>query len=212
MISGDLIKYNLENRKFLCFDFEGNLNLHYSQPFQLAYIIYHGKRIVESNSVYIKWPKFDASRRVIQITKVDPRRVEEEGVAPEIVFEKFGKLMYDEQYSIVGANTLGFDTMVFYNCMKRLGLKHDYSFLTRVYDTMSLFKGMKLNSKPNWNNFLAWQYSMSSFIKKGLKSNVAYCAREFGIEIDENRTHEALYDCEIESKVFFTLVDKMELK
>lgn len=212
MINGDLIKYNLDNRKFLFFDFEGNLNLHFSQPFQLAYSIYHGKQMIESKSFYIKWPKFDASKRVIQITRVDKEKIDAEGVEPKIVFEEFGKLMYDKQYSIVGANTLGFDTMVFYNCMKRLGLEARYDFLYRVYDTMSIFKGYKLNKKPNWDNFLAWQYSLSSYVTKGLKSNVAYCAKEFGIDVDETKTHEALYDVWVESQIFFDLVDKMDLK
>lgn len=212
MIESDIIKYNFDNRKFLFFDFEGDLNLFYSQPFQVAYSIYHGKKMISHKSVYIKWPKFAASKRVKVITKIDPKIVEEQGVDPFLVFQEFAELMYDKQYSIVGANTLNFDTMVFYNCLKRLGLPHDYSFLRRCYDTNALFKGWKLGKVPDYKNFLAWQYSMNSYVRKGLKSNVAYCAREFQIEVDENKAHEALYDIGIESQIFFNLVDKMNLK
>lgn len=212
MINGDLLRYNLENKKFVVFDFEGDLNLYFSTPFQLGFIVYHGNQIQKEYDFYIKWPNLYISDFVKQYAHYNPHRMEREGKDPKEVFEIFGQFLNNPEYNIVGANILSFDCNLAYNCFKRLGMKHNWDFLARCYDTNPLFKGYKLDVKPDNNNLLAYQYSMNSILRKGLKSNVGHVAKEFGIPFDEARMHDGIYDCDIIGKNFFELIKKIEIK
>lgn len=208
----NLLKFNLDKKKFVVFDFEGELNLFYSTPFQLGFIVLEGKKIVEEHDYYIKWPNLRISNFVKQYAGFIPSRMEKEGKDPLEVFTKFEKYVNNPDYILVGANVLGFDTMLTYNCLKRLGLKHSYDFLNRVYDVNALFKCYKLGWKIDNENLLAQQYSANDLKVKGLKSNVSFVAKEFGIPFDEERMHDGLYDTRIISQNFFELIKKIDVK
>ncbi len=212
MIGHNLLRYNLPNRKFYTFDFEGDLNTNFSTPFQLSFIISTGTKIEKQFDFYLKWKDLNISEFVKKYAHYDEYRMDKHGVPPEEAFEVFSKYIYDPEYSGIGANVLGFDCALAYNCLKRLGMKHDYEFLKRIYDTNALFKLYKLGIKPDNNNLLAQQFSLNFFRQKGLKSNVTYVAKEFGLEIDETRTHDGLYDCEVIKNNFFELIKKIDIE
>lgn len=212
MISGNLLKYNLEDKKFVTFDFEGDLNLFYSTPFQLGFTVSQGKKIIEEYDFYIKWPNLHISNFVKKYAHYNEARMIKDGLPPLEVFNVFEKYMNNPEYHYVGANILAFDTMLMYNCLKRLGLKHSYDFLNRTYDVNALFKLYKLGIKPNNDDLLSQQYSMNDFKLKGLKSNVAYVAKEFGVEFDENKMHDGAYDCRVISSNFFELIKRIDIK
>lgn len=212
MINEDALKYHVNNKKFICFDFEGNLNLFFGTPFQLGYVIYEGRNIVSEHDYYIKWPDLQISQKVKEITRYSPNRMEKEGRNPKEVFSEFIKYLNNPEYLIVGANILNFDTVLLYNCLKRLDLNPNYNFLKRIYDVNAIFKGYKLELKPDHDNFLAWQYSMNNYRQRGLKSNVKYVAKEFGIDFDETKLHEGLYDCLVTTKNFFELIKRIDVK
>jgi DNA polymerase III epsilon subunit-like protein len=212
MISGDLLRYNLENKKFVTFDYEGDLNLFYSTPFQLGFTISEGNKIIKEYDFYIKWPDIFISNFVKKYAHYDPERMRQNGVSPLEVFSIFEKYINNPDYHYIGANILAFDTILTYNCFKKLGLKHNYDFLNRVYDVNALFKLYKLGIKPNNEDLLAQQYSINDYKLKGLKSNVAYVAKEFGIEFDENRMHDALTDVKVIASNFFELIKRIDIK
>jgi hypothetical protein len=60
-------------------------------------------------------------------------------------------------------------------------------------------------------NLFFWQRKMMGFYKRGFKSNLTYSCKEYGVEIDESKTHEGQYDCELTMKLFFELVKKFDL-
>lgn len=211
MIDGDLLRYNIKDKKIVVFDFEGDLNLIYSTPFQLSFSIYEGTILKKPYDYYIKWPDLYISDFVKNYAHYNPKRMEKEGVNPHEVFTEFAKYIYNESYLIVGANILSFDIPLLYNCFKRLGLRHDWSFLNRVYDNNALVKGMKLDAKIDRENLLAYQLSMNSIKQKGLFSSVGRVAKEFGIEFDDKKAHDGSYDVDIISKTFFELIKKIEI-
>ena len=212
MISGDLLKYNLENKKFVTFDYEGDLNLFHSTPFQLGFIVWEGKKVIKEYDFYIKWPDLFISNFVKKYAHYNPDRMANEGVSPNQVFSIFSEYINNPEYYFVGANVLGFDTMVTYNCLKKLGLSHSYDFLNRTYDVNALFKLYKLGIKPNNDDLLAQQYAANDLKLKGLKSNVAYVAKEFNIEFDESRMHDALTDVKVIAANFFELIKRIDIK
>lgn len=208
----NLLKFNLDKKKFIVWDFEGELSLYYGTPFQLGFLIIEGKNIIEEHDYYIKWKNLRISNFVKQYAHYDPVRMEKEGKDPMEVFSVFGKYLNNKEYYSVFANGFGFDTMLAYNCLKRLGLKHDYEFLNRCYDTNALFKIMKLGWKVDNQNLLAQQYSANDLKIKGLKSNVSFVAKEFGIPFDENNMHSALLDVKIIWRNFCEIIKRVEIK
>jgi DNA polymerase III alpha subunit (gram-positive type) len=213
MIDSFLLKYNISDKKTICFDVETeSLNLYYARPWQVAFVIYQGYKLIEEHSYFIKWPDIQVSKGAAEKTKFDKKKIDEIGKDPKEIMEIFGKYLYDESYILTGSNILNYDVMIFYNTMKKLGLKHDYSFLSRCYDCNALFKSYKLGLKPNYDNFLAWQFSLNNWKQKGLKSNTQVCAKEFNLPYDENLLHEALYDAKLEAQIFFELIKKIDVK
>ena len=211
----NLLKYNLNNKKFIVFDFEvvEGLNVFYSRPHQLSWSIYNGSVYQETYNFYLKWETpFRTSKKAAEITRFSQEKIDKEGVAPFLAFELFSKFIYNTEYYIVGSNTLNYDVMIFSNSCKKLGLRCDYSFLKRCYDVNALFKAWKLNRKINNENLLSFQFSCNNFVRKGLKSSVGYMSKEFGFELDETRAHEAEYDTQKEIEIFFELIKKIDLE
>lgn len=214
MLDSDLLKFNLKDRKFIFYDFENCEGLHtfYSRPHELSWVETIGDQVVEKRQYYIKWPKpWNISKAAAQITRFNENIVDQRGVEPKHVFEEFSSKMFDPEYWNIGANTLNYDCMLFYNSCKKLGLRHDWSFLNRCYDVNALYKMYKLDRKINNDDLLAMQFSANNFVRKGFKSNVGLVAREFGVEIDENKQHEGAYDAEKEMEIFFQLIKKINL-
>ncbi len=214
MIGHELLRYNLQGKKFLVFDFENveGLNLFYSRPHELGYLIYDGQNLVSEYFSYIKWPDYRPCKEAIPIVKYKQETIDEQGRDPKEVFESFGKLIYDEQYYIIGSNILNYDVMIFFNSMKRLGLKADYSFLNRCYDVNSLFKGYKLGRKVDNENLLTYQFSCNNWVQKGLKSNLAYMCKDFQIEFDDTKLHGGAYDAQKTFEIFLNLIKKIDVK
>lgn len=211
MTDSKLLRYNIDEKKFIVFDYEGELNLYYSTPFQLGFLVCDGKKIIETYDFYIKWPNLYVSDEVRKIANYNPKRMEKEGKDPKEVFTIFEQYVNNPEYHIVGANILSFDTILTYNCFKRLNLKHNWDFLKRSYDTNALFKGYKLNKKPDNDNLLSWQYNVNNTIRKNLRSSVSYIAKEFGIPFDESELHDGVNDCILTWKNFLELIKRIEL-
>lgn len=215
MIGGDLLKYNLDDKKFIIYDFENveGLNLFYSRPHQLAWRVFQGNKQIEEYSFYLKWETpYKISSDAARVTRFNQEIIDEEGKDPREIFSLFSKFIDNPLYYNIGANTLGYDCMIYYNSLKKLNLPYNYDFLNRCYDVNAIFKSYKLGIKPDYDNFLAWQISMNSIVRKGLRSNVKFVTKEFGFEYDDTKAHEALYDTLLESHCFFEIIKKVDIK
>ena len=215
LLQNDLLKYN-KNQKYLVADFEtANLNLISleNKPWQLGYLLATKDEILESHNIYIKWDKLNMSVDAARITGYDERIVEEKGIDPIIGLEKFNSLVYDPSIITVGHNWLNFDYAINNIWRRNLGLPTDYSYLERAFDTRALFSLYALK--------IPWDYKKSSYFqqiaalnyhKRGFKSNLAYCCKELGIKIEEEKWHSAEFDIVQTYFVFVDLLKKMDLK
>ena len=202
---------NLLKKKIVLYDYETEgLNLCYTRPWELAFNIYEYGKLIESKHAYIKWPNLKVSKGAAEATGFDPNKIEILGKDPKLVCDKFFSYLYDDSYTILGHNILGYDSYIVNVCRRELGYSEDYSFIDRVIDTHALAKAWKLNLRPlEDENFPAWQYRVIDKKAKGIKTNLKALCEEFGIEFDETKLHAAGYDCEKNHEVFQELVKRL---
>jgi DNA polymerase III alpha subunit (gram-positive type) len=200
------------NQKYIVFDTETEgLNLFSSRPWQLAWIVCQGNRVIEKHDEYISYPDLKLNDTVIKLTGFNFDYYNKKKKNPKEVWEKFKSYLYNDDYIIVGQNILGFDVYMIAILQRLLGEKPDYSYLNRIYDTRCLGKAFREKLDKPKCDFLSWQYKIMH--DRSLKSKVSQIQqlKFFGIEFDENKLHEAVYDCEMCFKVFLEIKKNMEL-
>jgi DNA polymerase III epsilon subunit-like protein len=201
------------NQKSISFDFETNsLNLCNVLPWQLAWNVYEGNRLVKSYDEYIDWPDFTVSEFIIKLTGFSYSEYNRRKRPPQEVLAKFEKYLYDPEYISIGQNVIRFDCLVLAHLQKLCGKTPDYSYMKRIYDTVPLGRTYRenLTITPK-TNLLSWQYKILN--DRTLKAKVSQSAqlKHFGIEFDENLCHNAKYDCEMTFKIFQELKKKLNL-
>ena len=88
------------------------------------------------------------------------------------------------------------------NWFREIGAPTDFGWVKRVVDTNALAKAFISSAKPDYDNFDAWQQRWANYIRKGLKSNITYLCKEWGIDIDESKTHAGDYDCYLTAQIY----------
>lgn len=201
------------NQKSIVWDFETNsLNLRNVLPWQLAWNVYEGNRLIKSYDEYIDWPDFKVSEFIIRLTGFSYSEYNRRKRPPSEVLAKFEKYLYDPSYINIGQNIIGFDCMVLAHLQKLCGNNPDYSFLKRLYDTRTLGKAYREGlERPKNGDLLSWQYKILN--DRSLKAKVSQLAqlKHFGIEFDESRLHSAQYDCDMTFKIFQEIKKKLSL-
>lgn len=200
------------NQKYIIFDTETEgLNLHYSRPWQLSWLVAQGNKVIETHDEYIDYPDLQVSDLIMKLTGFSWNNYNAKKRPPKEVWNKFKSYLYDPQYVIVGQNLLGFDVYMLATLQRLLAEDIDYSYLDRIYDTRCLGKAFREKLDKPKDDLLAWQYKIMH--DRSLKSKVSQIQqlKFFGIEFDENRLHEAVYDCNMCFKVFLELKKNMNL-
>ena len=73
----------------------------------------------------------------------------------------------------------------------------------KMLDTNCLAKGVKFGLKFNpKESLLAYQYKLLHKRKKGVRTNLKALGKEYEIDFDEEKLHEALYDLELNINVW----------
>jgi len=200
------------NQKYIVFDTETEgLNLHSSRPWQLAWIVCEGNKVKERHDRYIHFSDLDVPDLVQKLTGFTWDEYNEKKESPKKVWADFKKYLYDPQYKIVGQNLLGFDVYMIAELQRILGEKPDYSYLKRIYDTRALGKAYREELDKPKGDFLSWQYKIIH--DRTLKAKVSQnqLLKYFGIEFEESKLHNAMYDIEKCFEVFTALKKHMEL-
>ena len=190
---------NLYNKLILSADYETeSLSELYALPWQLGFTIYKNGQKIESYGSYLKWHRpLNVSSGAARATHYNPFIVEKEAKPAKEVLEHFWSYLYDDKYTPLFHNGLGYDIQINNVARRELGLLPDYSFVPRVLDSNAIARGIKMNMKPKeGENFTAWQYKMLNIHAKGVRTSIIALCKEFNIECDENRLHEATYDTE----------------
>jgi DNA polymerase III epsilon subunit-like protein len=210
-MNGELLRFN-KQQKYLIFDTETeHLNLISSKPWQVAWIVAQGDKILEKHDVYIYWKNLQVSEGAAKVTGFSQSDYERRAIPNNEAWDKFSQYLYDDQYKIVGHNLLGFDVYMVNSWRKYRKMPSDYSFVDRIIDTNSLAKAIEKNIPVDKNNFLAWQYKLINFRERGLKTSQGALLKKYNIPHDPKKLHDALYDITMNYEIFKKQLYDIEL-
>jgi DNA polymerase III epsilon subunit-like protein len=63
----------------------------------------------------------------------------------------------------------------------------------------------------NSQNIVPWQYKLLNFRKKGVKTNLKQLCKDYSIDFDESKLHDALYDVIKTYEVFLKMIWDIEI-
>lgn len=205
-----LLKHNI-NQKYVVFDTETEgLSLTSSRPWQLSWIVCQGDNILEQHDEYILFNDLNVSEDAARITNFNKDFYLQNAKEPMQVWQKFAPYLYDQKNILVGQNLLGYDIYIINVLMNIIGVKNNWSFLTRIVDTKALATALFKDIKPSGDT-LSWQMKLMNFREKGLKTNQAFLLRHFAIDHDPSKLHNALYDITMNYKIFRKLIMQVDV-
>ena len=205
-----------KNQKYLLFDYETcNLNLTANnKPWQLAFLVIEGGEVKEKKDYWLKWKELNVSPEAAKITGFTEAKYKKKATCPKEALDDFEQYLYDDSYIKVGHNLLGFDVYM-HNLHRKLinpKAESDYSYTENLVDTLCLAKALKKRIKLDKDDdFLAWQYRLNNLIERGLRCNLKQCCKDFDVDFDESKLHDALYDININFEVFKKMIWEIEI-
>lgn len=208
----DLLRYK-NNQKYCLADFETEgLNLFYSRPFQVSFVIGQGKNVTEEHDYFIDIPDLKMSPEAAKITRFSWDKYNELKRDKEEILEIFEKYFYDPSYLIAGHNFLNFDTYI-HNTYRRIcGKNTDYSYIDRLIDTNCLAKAIKCEiPKQKGESMAQWMFRLASFRKRGVKTNMKALLKEYDVDFDEDNLHNSLWDVKYNFELFHKLLWNVEI-
>lgn len=210
----ELLRFK-KGQKYLFFDYETchlNLTSKENKPWQLAFILKEGDRVIEEADYWLHWDDIKVSEGAARVTGWTKSKYDKKAKNPKGPLEHFESHLYNKDVIPVGHNILGFDVYIHNIHRKLLKKNSDYSYIDRCIDTACIAKAIKKEIKLSAKeNRLAWQYRLNSFIEKRLKVNLAQCCRDYDLNFDPNKLHDALYDIEMNAEVFQKMIWDIEI-
>lgn len=200
------------NQKYIIFDTETEgLNLIKSKPWQAAWIVVEGDRVIKKYDKLIHWDDLNVSPDAARITGFDKEYYKNNAEPAEKVWSEFSKYLYDDDYLIVGQNLLAFDVYMVDVWRNLIGEKLDQSYIKRIIDTKAIATAIAKNAPVDKDNFIYWQYKWLNFRERGLKTSQLTLLKKYGITFDEKRLHDALYDIEMNFQIFRRQILEIEI-
>lgn len=190
------------------------LNLGLTRPWQLAYIVAENGRIKKKENCFIDIHDLNISEKAAQVTRFSWEKYNLLKRPAEEIVDKFEEFLYDDEVRLIGHNTLGYDVYILANLYQHIGRKLDLKkIIYKFYDTLSIARAQHFQSPPPKDKyeFLAWQYKHLHKFDKSVKTSLSALAERNGIEVDKSKTHDALYDIEINYLVFKKLQYAIDL-
>ena len=208
----DLLRFKF-NQKYIIFDTETEgLNLVTSKPWQLAWIEAEGKKITKKQNRFLMWENLNVSEDAARVTGFDYKYYVKQAEDPAIVYKEFIDLINQDDVIVVGQNLLGYDIYILGVIARQLGLKIDYSFVNRIFDTKAIATALaKGNKTPDNDDFASWQIKWLNYRERGLKSNQKYLLEYYDIDFDPKKLHDALYDIEKNFEIFLKQIWELEI-
>tara|TARA_E500000318_G_scaffold95863_1_gene95849 strand:+ start:2008 stop:2640 length:633 start_codon:yes stop_codon:yes gene_type:complete len=208
----DLLRFKF-NQKYVIFDTETEgLNLVTSKPWQLAWIEAEGKQIKKKQNRFLMWEDLNVSEDAARVTGFDYKSYVKQAEDPAIVYKEFIDLINQDDVMIIGQNLLGYDIYILGVIARQLGLKIDYSFVNRIFDTKAIATALaKGNKTPDNDDFASWQIKWLNYRERGLKSNQKYLLEYYNIDFDSKKLHDALYDIEKNFEIFLKQIWELEI-
>ena len=214
MLGEKLLRFNFD-QDYCFFDKETeNLNLvNGNRPWQLAYLTAKGQKITGKFDKYLRWPDINVSPEAAKITGFKKEKYLDLAEDPKKVLKEFDEFILDNKYYVCGHNILGFDVYMYNVIRKELGLPTNYSFIDRCIDTNCLAKAIKFEVRYEKDviDFISWQYKLTEYRKRGVKTNLQQLCKEYDIDFDPSFLHNALYDIEKNFEVFWKQLWEIEI-
>jgi|TARA_B100000131_G_scaffold92939_1_gene89792 DNA polymerase III epsilon subunit-like protein len=161
-----------------------------------------GDKIIDKRDFFIHWPNLNVSEGAARVTGFSYKEYAKKSKPPNLVWEKFAEDLYDKNNLIVGQNLLGFDVYMVNIWRKLMGMDADYSYVDRIIDTKSLATAIAKEIPVERENFINWQYRLLNHKERGLRTSQATLLKKYNIDHDPQRLHDALYDIEMNFKIF----------
>lgn len=207
----DLLRFN-RDQKYIIFDTETEgLNLIKSKPWQVAWIVAQGGKIIKKYDKLLKWDDLHVSKDAARITGFNRKHYEQNGEDPKKVWQEFSKYLYDDSYLIVGQNLLGFDVYMVDVWRRLIGEFLDQSYIERIIDTKSIATAIEKESPIDKEDLICWQYRWLNYRERGLKTSQLTLLKKYDIPHDPKRLHDALYDIEMNFEIFRKQLFDIEL-
>ncbi len=203
-----------DNQKYICFDFETcslSLALPENKPWQLSFITCTKNNVLERYNFFPFWENLTVGYGAAITTKFNYHDYLDKSSDPKEALDIFENYLYNPEYLIFGHNHYNFDFYIHKIYRELLGKKPDFSYLPRTLDTNAIEKGIRSDTPYDKNNRTAWMYKMSNFHKRGLKSNLGFCAREYEIPVLDGALHDGLYDVMLNYEIFKKQLWKIEI-
>jgi DNA polymerase III epsilon subunit-like protein len=165
-------------------------------------MVVEGDSVIEKNDLFIEWPDLEVSEGAAKITGFTEKEYNKRCEPPKQVWDKFSKELYNPENLIIGQNLLGFDVYMVNIWRRLMNLSADYSFIPRILDTKALATAIAKEMPVVKDDFIGWQYRLLNYRERGLKTSQATLLKKYNIDHDPKRLHDALYDIEMNFKVF----------
>ena len=202
------------NQKYIDFDTETDgLNLKYSRPWELSYLVCDGYNIKTKRQIYIDVPNLDLPPFIKKLTGFSQEKYNDIKVSPEEAYEEFWPFLKSEQYLLVGQNILMYDVWMLKSLANMAKKQFDFSFMDRILDTRFMaIAEMNGLEKPSDGNYLNWFYKLGNDgnLKKRGSSQLALL-KKLDISFEESRLHDGLYDVQKNWEIFLELKKRLKL-
>lgn len=216
MLGSNLLRYN-NDQKYMLFDVESfHLNLMIDNPpWQCSWLIATKDKILKTNNYYINWElagkKFRMSKGAAEKTKYNDSIVKKDGRHPKEVYDIFKADLRNKNHRVLFHNGLGFDVYIERQWCEYIDEIHNWEYLDNCIDTNAIARAIKLDIKPDLDDFLAWQYKLINFRKKGLKTSISQLIKDYKLIFDEDKLHNAAHDIEVNFEIFKKQIWEIEI-
>ena len=187
------------------------LNKCHNLPWQISMIKVKGDKKIADKDFYIKWDTgLKISEDAARITRYSQTKMDRKGIPPEEAFPTIQDWL-DNSDIIVGHNVLGFDIYLIKDFYEIHGA--DWKpLVSKFIDTNCLAKGVKIGPEyRQGDDLMAWQYRMLHTRKKGVRTNLTALGKEYDIEHNYDKLHDALVDLELNIKIWNKLKWQVEI-
>lgn len=215
-MDGHLLRYN-QQVTYALIDLETFnlcLNFCHNRPWQVGVLEVQGGKVVDGKDIRVSWPDcphLSIGKEAAFITKFNQQEHDKLAILPDSAFNKFWPMLKRADY-IIMHNGLKFDIYLLKGFAEFLGQPWKW-ILPKVIDTRAIAQGWKLNIpfKPKDETLLEYQYRMGNIQAKGVKTSLTALGKEFGIEHNYDKLHDAIVDLELNLKVWDKLKFQIEI-
>jgi len=198
--------------KYIVFDTETeSLNLRYSRPWQVAFSVCSGDKILEMHDYHVDIPNLAVSKVARQVTGFSDEVHDRRKQPMEKVWAHLAEYLDNPDYHYVGHNILSFDVYQLNNLRREMGLGPDWGYIPRCLDTLCLAKAISANEKSPDRESIYWQYKLVDFHPKSRGFSLTALGKSYGIDFDPLKMHDAKEDITLNQKVFWKQVHEIEI-